>query len=100
MGKTKRTEEAGSSFLCPAGDPSGRCCRLGSPYSKAGTAEDGLLHPAELVRRTGRNTVSIAPVYGLCNAAILPRLPIAITARGQRTQSLFVIYSLRGRPHL
>ena len=46
IGWKKRKKEAGSSEFCPAGDPSGHSCGLGSPYSKAGTAEDGLPHPA------------------------------------------------------
>jgi hypothetical protein len=57
-------------MLGPAGDPGGRCCRLGSPYSKPGTAEDALPYPARRLGRAGRHKASIAVVYGLCNAAI------------------------------
>jgi len=45
IGGKKSKEEAGSNALCPASDRCGRSCGLGSPYSKPGTAEDGLPHP-------------------------------------------------------
>lgn len=45
IGGKKRKEEAGSNALCPASGRSGHCCGLGSPYSKPGTAEDGLPRP-------------------------------------------------------
>lgn len=45
IGGKKSKEEAGSNTLCPARDRRGHSCGLGSPYSKPGTAEDGLPHP-------------------------------------------------------
>ncbi|HVN20119.1 MAG TPA: hypothetical protein VMU05_15135 [Dongiaceae bacterium] len=45
IGGKKGKEEAGSSAFCPASDESTRCRGVGSPYSKPGTAEDGLPRP-------------------------------------------------------
>ena len=57
---------------------------LGSPYSKPGTAEDGLPHPASQSRFAGLYQPSIAAVQTLCNAAIglriALRLPLCLPA--------------------
>jgi len=61
IGGKKRKKETGSNALCPEGDPSGRCCRLGSPYSKAGTAEDSLPHPAKcMAHRAALSSVKLS----------------------------------------
>jgi len=66
IGGKKRKEEAGSKALCPASDRRGRSCGLGSPYSKPGTAEDGLPHP-ECGGAASGDRASIALVCELRN---------------------------------
>jgi hypothetical protein len=60
IGGKKRKEEASGGSLCPASDEGDRGFGLGSPYSKPGTAEDGLPHPERRRCRTGRLMVSIS----------------------------------------
>jgi hypothetical protein len=67
IGGKKSKEEAGSTALCPASDRIGRRCGLGSPYSKASTAEDGLPNPECSAAAPGDN-VSIDPVSKPRNA--------------------------------
>jgi hypothetical protein len=62
IGGKKSKEEAGSNALCPANDRRGRSCGLGSPYSKPGTAEDGLPHPECGAAATGDNLSIASPL--------------------------------------
>ena len=48
IGGKKRKEEAGGSVFCPTARNG--CMALGSSYSKASTAEDGLPQPGEQLR--------------------------------------------------
>jgi hypothetical protein len=67
IGGKKRKEETGYCALCPASDEGDRGFGLGSPYSKPGTAEDGLPHPERRRCRTGRLTVSISALWKVRN---------------------------------
>jgi hypothetical protein len=54
IGGKNGKKETGSNTLCPAADRRDRCCGLGSPYSKPGTAEDRLPCPFGYLAASGR----------------------------------------------
>lgn len=92
IGGKKCEKQACSSPLCPAGDRSGRCRGPGSPYSKAGTAEDGLPHPAR-PRGCARRHLSVASIAGIlaptqCGSCCPGRYPVDFPAAHARVASV------------